>query len=182
MERPHPQKRGPEAPEHLPSGTCGSWCLAEPCSRPGRPGQEGLHRQLPPSSLLFLLLLLPRGANTAQGSGGSRGQSCSAVLGRGCESHGEGNELGTELRGCGHWSETQASGPGARLVPTRRHQDEPSPTGMGVAPSDPCSSPGVQRGCVEMFLKARVSLGCPLGRRRLAVPLEAICECSGPIN
>lgn len=167
LERPHAQKRGPEAPERLPSGTCGSWRLAEPCSRPGRPGQEGLHRQLPPPPPPPSRpeeLMQHREAEEA-------GAELSARVWGGAESHGEGNELGTELSGCGHWSTHKRQGLGhgwsqhaATAARAARARES--------LPVSPAPRWGVWRGRVEIFLKARgepglfsgqTATGCPSG-------------------
>lgn len=151
-------EEGPRSTEHLLSRTSGSWRLAEPCSRPGRPGQEGLPRQLPPYSPS---LLLPRGANIALGGGGSRGQSCSAVLGRGCASHGEGNELGTELKATGPKHKRQGLGHGWSQHPPPGRAAQawewlPATLLLAGRAAWPC------RNAAEGW----VSLGCPLGRQR----------------
>lgn len=89
--------------------------------------------------------------------------------GEGCESHGEGNELGTELKATGPQHKGQGLGQG-----WSRH---PLP-GRGAQawewlPGSLLPARRAARPCRNVA-EGWVSLGCPLGGQRRAVPLEAM--------
>lgn len=91
---------------------------------------------------------------------------------------GEGKDLGTELRRL--WllvRDTSVWVWGTAGPDTLPPQDEPQ--GHGSRSRDSLLLAPVLQvwPCIHIPEGSRVSLGCALGRQRLAVPLEAICEC-----